>query len=312
MKIKAFLLALNLGIGCSSPSEKEDHRKPQNTDLEKIKQQVLALQGTLAQLTAFTASDFTSCAASLPPFQTLMCKIAQTATAEQQALFVGQIQQVMKVLQTELYGVDCIDATSPGCPVSGSVTARVTANETIIATQGSNITSLQASVTSLSATIATLTARLNNFNGSGSSVETIVTGIQSDIATLDSRLNTIEQTVNDGDIYKTFLICNNVSPTIGPAFEPILITGDNKKAVAYIVSSTSNGMGQVAKAGVTGNYFATTAASTKTCNFKIYDRTTTIKLCWNNTNRSATSAQIDTACNSPTFASPTAACTCVN
>lgn len=311
MKIKALLLALVMASGCSSQSEREDHRTRQNPELEKIKEQVLALQGTLAQLTAFTASDFSSCAVSLPPFQTLMCKIAQTATAEQQVMFVGQMQEVAKILQTELFGFDCMNTTDPGCPVAGSVTARITANEALDTTQSSNITSLQASVTSLTASIATLTARLNNFNGSGSSVETIVTGIQTDIATLDGRLDTIEQIVNDGDIYKTFLICRDIAAS-GPAYEPILITGDNTLAVAYMVNGNANGMGEVAKAGVTGTQYLTTRANSASCKFKVYDRTTTIKLCWKNNDRNASSAQIDTACNSPTFAAPLATCTCVN
>jgi len=299
-------------VGCGSTIEYDNKRSaPENSEFEKLKETVLQLQGTLAQITSFVASDFSSCSISLPPFQTMMCQIAQTANAEQQVLFIGQMQEIAKIFQNELYGTDCLNTTDPGCPVVGSITARVIAAEANITTAQSNITSLLASVASLNASMATLTARLNNFNGSGSSVETIITGIQSDIATLDSRLDSLEQTVNNGDIYKTYLICGNI-PSSGPAYEPILITGDNTIAVAYVVSGTSNGMGEVAKAGVTGSQYLTTRANSANCKFKIYDRTTSIKLCWKNTDRNATAGAIDTACNAPTFANPLATCTCVN
>lgn len=321
-RVTEALLLVVLGFTCINCGgrDKEDHRSnPKNDEIEDLKKTVLELQGTIAQINNFVASDFSNCNGSLPPFETKVCQIAQTATAEQQILFVGQLQQVSKIFQSELYGVDCMDTSSPGCPVGGSITARITAAEAVNSTQTADIDAAEANIATATANIATLTSslatinsRLNNFNGSGNSIETVITSIQSTLTTLSARVTALETTVNSGDIYKTILVCKNVLPTVGPAFEPILLTGDNLKAMAYVVNGNSNGMGLISQAGVTGNYFSTTAASTKTCNFKIYDRTTSIKLCWKNDNRSATTAQIDTACNAPTFASPTAQCTCVN
>lgn len=321
--MKNVLISLLLLFFTSCGSEdRHDYRsngnQAPNEELDDLKKQVLELQGTVAQITSFTANDFTSCNGSLPTFWQTICQISQTSNAEQSATFVGQMQQVAKIFQNELYGTDCINTTDPGCPVLTSVTGRLSTAETTIASHTASITTINANVSTLQTAVAQLQTdvsaiknRLNNFNGSGNSVETVITGIQSSITTLSARVTVLETTVNSGSIYKTFLICGNISAS-GPAFEPILLTGDNTKAVAYLVSGTSNGMGVVSQAGVTGSLYLSTFANTATCKFRIYDRTTTIKVCWKNDNRSATSAQIDTACNSPTFASPTAQCTCIN
>lgn len=310
-----FNIALGLLLSLTSCGQQErvDKRSNPNTnqELEKLKNDVLKLQGTIAQINSFVASNFTNCDNSLPPFETKICQIAQTATAEQQIVFVGQLQQISKIFQTELYGLDCINTTDPGCPVVGSITEQVAGFDARIDDIENDLADVQLDVAQLTVDLATLTTRLNNFNGSGSSIEVVVTGIESDITSLESRVDDLEQTINNGDIYRTFLICKNIA-NVGPAYEPVLITGSDQVVVAYIVSGTSNGMGVVSSAGVTGNYFSSTTASTRACNFKIYDRTTTVKLCWKNTDRQATSAAIDTACNAPSFVAPLVTCTCAN
>lgn len=308
--LKVFLISLTL-ISCGTEKSNTRTKKEDNSELEQLKQQVLNIAGTISQINSFVASDFSNCDNSLPPFEKKICNIAKTATAEQMVLFTGQLQEVSKIFQNELYGPDCISTADLGCPVAGSVTARIDEVEQNVSDALSDIAILQADLAALNGTLSSINGRLNNFNGSGSSIETIVTAIQADLLTLDSRLDTLENNVNNGDIYRTHLVCGDVVAS-GPAFEPALITGDNLRIMMYTVSGTSNGMGVIAEAGISGTQFLSTRANTRACNFKAYDRTTSVKLCWKNTDRSANSAAIDTACNAPTFAAPLSTCTCVN
>jgi outer membrane murein-binding lipoprotein Lpp len=318
--MKVVLSAVLIGsilLGCSPNTTSVVERKvpKQAQDVDNLQKQVLALQGTIAQINAFIASDFSKCGSALPPFEKKICQIAQTATAEQQAIFVGQLQQVSKVFQNQIYGEECLNTTDPGCPVAGSIMARlnsITSIEGDITTLQTAVSSLQTAVTTLQNDLNAVEARLDNFNGTGSSIETVITGVQSTLGTLDTRIDTLENTVNNGDIYKTIFICENVSSS-GPIYEPLLVRGDNMEIRGYMAATTANGMGVLSQAGVTGSLYYQTYANTRTCKFKVYDNTTHLKICWKNTDRSATSSAIDTACDSANnFAAPTSACTCAN
>lgn len=278
-------------VSCGTATVSRRH-----TPLELLRQQILQLQGTIGQINSFIAGDFTDCVLTLPAFERKVCEIAQTATAEQQVEFFGQLQVVVKTFQDELYGVDCLDSVAVGCPVAGSILARADDLET-------DITSLLADVATLQATTSTLASRLDNFNGSGDSIETV-------LADLEAELDTLTSTVTQGDIYQTHFVCHD-NANVGPIFEPVLFTGDQQKLFAYINTTTKNGMGVVAEAGVSGDQVVTTEAATRDCTFKIYDLTTSLKLCWKNDDRSATGGDIDTACDSSnSFASPFSTCTC--
>jgi prefoldin subunit 5 len=336
MKIFRTILLISLFSCAQNPEKHEQRVSSQDLNLNDLKRQVLELQGTIEQINNFVASDFTTCSLTLPAFEQKICQIAQTATAEQEVTFVGQLQQVAKVLQTQIYGIDCINGTDPGCPISGSILSNIAAVQASEATDSSNISSIQTSIstiqtniTALQTSVTGLQTRLNNFNGSGSSVETIITGIQSSIttlnsavaaipgiqssiSTLNSEVAAIQSAISSGNIYKTIFLCSNISAS-GPIFEPVLIKGNNTEVSGYVSTTTGNGMGVVCKAGVTGTVFLSTASNTKACNFKIYDKTTYVKLCWDKSNRSQTTGGIDTACDSVhNFANPTANCTCAN
>lgn len=298
-------------VSCST-QHIDTRSKKSDTELDKLKAQVLDLQGTVTQINNFVASDFTNCSTGLPDFETKICQIAQTATAEQQVIFSGQLQQVVKIFQTEIYGDDCINSVDPGCPVAGSILAEIDANDSQVSQNTNDIAQLQADVLQLQADLASINSRLNDFNGSGSSIEVVISGIEADILALESRIEAIEQIVNNGDVYRTYFICGDISNS-GPVYEPILGTGDQLKFYGYINTGSQNGMGEIAEAGMSGDQYLETESNTKKCKFKIYDLTTSLKLCWKNTDRSANSAAIDTSCDSNnSFANPLVSCTCAN
>ena len=304
---KSTLITILL-LGCGH--EKVNNRSHVDTELEKLKKQIIELQGTVAQINSFVASDFSNCSASLPAFESKICQIAQTATAEQQVIFTGQLQKVVKIFQNEIYGEDCIDDTSPGCPVAGSILADIA--DIDVSGLEADIAQLQADVLQLQADLAGISSRLDDFNGSGTSIEAVIAGIDSDLLDLENRIETLEEAINQGDIYHTYLLCEDIADS-GPAYEPILVTGDNTLIVAYMEGSSKNGMGVVAEAGITGTQYLETDSNTKKCNFAVYDLTSSLKVCWNNANRNANNSSIDNVCDSANnFTSPTGDCTCVN
>lgn len=317
--MKRFILAISMIMAACGSENHNHYHKEKNDDVEKLKSQVLALIGTIDQIENFTASDFSTCSGSLPPFETKICQIAQTATAEQSVLFASQLQEFVKVMQTSLYGADCRETVEAGCPASGSVLHTLDAIETAVndavadvADMQADITALQADVAALQASVASLNSRLNDFNGSGDSIETVVSGIETTIAAMESRIDAIEDTLDSASLYKTVLVCGDIVES-GPIYEAFLITGDDTKVIGYIQDSNKHrGLGVVAAAGA-GDVFMSAQLNTRPCNFKIYDLTTTVKLCWNNSNRNSSRVNIDTACDSANnFASPKANCTCAN
>lgn len=312
---KNYVLILILIVACGT--ERRNYRTNRDSEVQQLKQMVLELQGTVAQIDAFTANDFSDCRSGLPAFEQKICQIAQTATAEQQVIFTGQLQEITKIFQTELFGDDCIDAVEVGCPVAGSVLERIETVETnmidptIVADIQADIAQLQLDVSQLQGDLATLENRLNNFNGTGNSIEVVISGIESDISALESRVSDLEAAINDGDIYQTIMLCEDNAAS-GPVFEPVLMTGNLLEIYAYMRASNNKvGMGVLAEAGASGDQYLTTSGNTKKCKFKIYDLTTELKICWVNNDRKATTGEIDTECDSAGgFVSPTANCTC--
>lgn len=313
-------IALIVALVVSSCGKKNKETEEQNEQIKQLKTQVAYLVGTIEQIDAFTASDYTDCNSNLPSFEKKICQIAQTANAEQLVTITSQLQSFTKVMQTSIYGADCSDEVQVGCPAPGSMMNRLSTLESDLASVNADISSLSADIVSLQADIGTLqsgvaglNSRLNNFNGTGSSIETVISGIDAQIASLDSRLDDVEDVINSEMVYKSVQVCKNIASS-GPVYEIYLLTGDNKKVIGYMEPSRSrHGLGAISEAGVTGHYSGVTSLNTRACNYRIYDKTTHVKLCWNNTNRSASSSSIDTVCNlSGNFANPTSACTCAN
>lgn len=310
MKILLTLLTF-LAVSCGQQEAVDTRRTtpvPQEPDeITILRNMVLNLQGTVTQINNFVASDFSSCdSGSLPAFETKLCQVAQTATAEQQVTLFGQLQELQSIMQESIYGGDCINDTDAGCPMAGSILDDLANID--VATIESDIAQLQTDVTNLQASVNAINTRLDDFDGSGNSIETVINTIESELISLDSRLDDIENVVNGADYYQWIFIGNDIAGLA--AKEPILRTGDKLNIVAYVQSATKNGMGLIAEAGVSGDQTFQTDVKPKV-RFRIYDLTTELKVCWDNTDRNSSAANIDTICDSANnFTTPTADCTC--
>jgi outer membrane murein-binding lipoprotein Lpp len=299
------VVAALLFVGCGQ-SRTIDRRTPPNPEMDKLRTIVMELQGTVAQIDAFTENDFSDCSSNLPEFEKKICQIAQTATAEQRLEYAAQLADMAKIFQTELYGEDCIDTVEVGCPATGSITDIIDDNDT-------SVSQLQSDVLTLQSDIASLEARLDNFNGSGNSVEIVISGIESDVTTIDARVTALENTINNNTVFKAIALCRDIAAS-GPMYETVLMNGDRLSVTAYIKTGTKSGLGVVKDYNDgEGDLYLTTSLNSKNCKFKIYETTANsdLNICWNNANRNASEASIDTECDSTNdFTSPTADCTC--
>jgi len=309
--MRKLIFLLILLIGCGTLEDKQNKRTPRNKEIENLKQVVLQLQGTVAQINAFTASDFSNCTTGLPPFETKICQIAQTSTAEQRVLFASQLSAISKMFQDELYGEDCTNETETGCPVSGSIISEVESLGTDITTFSTDIAALQIQTTQLESDLLILEGRLNNFNGSGDSIETVLTSIDNDIVLLESRITDIENSINSDTVFQAVALCGDISSS-GPIFETLLLSGDKQSITAYLEDGNDAGLGQlkIVDDGQ-GDIYLNTTLNTRRCNFKVYEYNSELKVCWNNSNRRANESSIDNECDfSGGFVNPTGNCTC--
>lgn len=303
MKVRlAVIFSLSFLVpNCGTEEKRIYKRSAENIEFTQIKNQVLELEGTLAMITSFVAGDYSTCNEStLPPFELKICRIAQTANAEQLVQFSGQLNRVVGFMQESLYGPDCTNTIDQGCPVANSIVEKIDNLDLSVIAQ------LQTDVNSLQTSINGLTSRLDDFDGSGESLETVINNIELDIAALESRIDDIENTIAGSDYYTWVFLCND-AVTIN---EPVLLRGDKQELIGYVDGGSGNGMGMMAKAGVSGHQYLTTSIKPK-CSFKVYDLNTSLKICWNNSDRSASALSIDTECDlGGSFASPTVNCTC--
>jgi len=308
MKALSVLISLFSSVSCG---DKDDInlRTPDTSEIERLRQQVLKLEGTIDMINNFVASDYSNCNnVNLPAFESKICKITQTSTAEQQIKIMGQLNQVVTIMQKSLYGIDCVNDTDVGCPVAGSITNKISNIESDITAANNAIDDIEVDITALQNSVNSIEDRMDDFNGGGSSIETVITGIQSDLSTLEGRVTAIEDAVSGTKYYEWVFLCNDVTTF----HEPVLFRGDKKEVRGYVSSVSNNGMGVISTANSSGTQYLATNV-TPTCKFKIYDRITSLKICWKNDNRNATTGQIDTACDSAnSFATPLGTCTCVN
>ena len=152
---------------------------------------------------------------------------------------------------------------------------------------------------------------MDDFDGSGSSIEVVISGMETDIASLESRVTGLETVVNSNKVFESIALCGDIAAS-GPLYETILLSGDRTKITAYIQSGGSSGLGLYKQLGDgSGDLFDTTTLNTKKCNFKVYEKTTELLVCWDNSNRNSNEVTIDNECDlSGGFATPTANCTC--
>lgn len=320
--LKKSLFGVGLLIVCSvlffcsggKTSRQTTTVKPEDdTQIKQLKATILALQGTVDMINSFTESDYTNCSSNLPVFEQKICNIAQTSTAEQRLEFTAQLQQVVKVFQIQLYGTDCLSTTDIGCPKVGSVTSTLDILNTQVVAHDTAITVLQATLVTLQTSLAGINTRLNNFNGTSDSIELVINTIKSDVSDLKTRVASVEQQMQSNKVFESIYLCHDIINS-GPIYEAILRNGDKTTITSYIDSGSRQGLGLFKAVGDSqGDLYTTTTLNTRTCSFKVYevDSNTKLKVCWKNTNRSATSADIDNTCDFVNnFATPLTSCTC--
>ena len=316
MKIVILLLTLFsvTCVSCGKPekvNKRTNRHSPQQEELERLKKEVLALQGTIAQIDAFVANDFADCSNGLPPFETKICQISQTATAQERILYTQQLGEVAKVFQDEIYGEDCINAVDAGCPVANSMTSDIDNIQADILSNNSDITQVIADIATLNSGVSTLQSEIAAIDTRLTSAESAITALENAQTSILSRLDDLEEVVANGDIFKTYQICSDIVDS-GPIYEAVLMSGDKSFITAFITTGTRNGLGILRAANDgNGDTHHTTRVNTKRCKFNIYDDTTELKICWNNDDRNATQVEINTECDSAnSFANPTSNCTC--
>jgi hypothetical protein len=316
--MKALMLLLMLFcvgcMGCGKPetiNKRTDHHSPQQEELDRLKDELLKLQGTIAQIDAFVANDFADCTSGLPAFETKICQISQTATAQERILYTQQLGEVAKVFQDEIYGEDCINTTDVGCPVADSMTSDIESIQVDIASNNSDVAQVVADIATLNSNVSTLELELDAIEVRLTSAEAAIVALENAQASILSRLDDLEEVVANGDIFKTYQLCGDIANS-GPIYEAVLMSGDKSFITAFITTGSKSGLGVLRTANDgDGDTYHSTRVNTRKCKFNIYDDTTELKICWNNADRSAAQAEINTECDSAnSFANPTLDCTC--
>jgi len=316
------IIVLTFFLSCGGTMTIDANQPPTTEDkaIEQLRQAIFSLQGTVAHINAFTENDFSSCSASLPPLEVKICQIAQTATAEQQLLFISQLREMTSMFQNSLYGEDCVDEATVDCPAADSIVSDIAELESDVAINQLDIDAIEVQVAAIAADLATvesdvaaLESRLDDFDGSGNSIETVISGVASDLADLESRVTELEDVTVSDKVFQAIALCEDIGVS-GPVYESILLSGDGQRITAYIETGNKSGLGLLKEYGdAQGDMYASTTLNTRKCNFKVYENDSILELvvCWNNNNRKASESSIDAECDSTNdFASMTANCTC--
>jgi hypothetical protein len=307
IKFLSMIFALVFALSCSSESttNKRTQKSPydeQQAQIKELTDRVNELSLFASTFTAGVTNEFADCNLVTLPLEKKMCQIAQTATATQQLELKSQLAIMAKEFQTVLFGDDCTDAAAVGCPVVGSIKAKIAEMDASIATNTADIASInttivgiQASVTTLAGRVTTLEGRLNNVGGTGKTIETLISEISTDIVLMKADIATIKGTLANSKVLEAFAICGD-NASSGPIYETLLLSGDRSKAFAYVKTGTADGLGLFFSAGNANAYYGTNL-NTRKCQFKMYNNAgnTAVQACWISTNRSATAAQIDAA-----------------
>ena len=216
VKIFKWLILLSiLFYSCGRSTKTEDVRTRETgtqAQIDNLKDQILQLQGTQAQINALVNSDFATCPTSgntANPLINTMCKVAQYATNEQRVLLEGEIGTWTKMLGDQIQNLD------------DSLTNTTNQETSDVATINASITAINTSITSINANIATLQTQMTSANTA--------------IATLQTQINGAIGTIN-GAMTTVSIGAENISA--GPFFESILRSTDKSKVNAYVQAST--------------------------------------------------------------------------
>lgn len=239
MRITIFLLSI-LSLFYSCGVNETVHRRtiaspqPSETDkkIDEIKQEILALQGTQAQLDALVKSDFYTCPLSGDTANVLintMCKVSQYANNELRVELKGQLAAYTKVLDEQIKGV----------------------NDSLAAA----IAQESADVTAINATLATINSSITTINTNITALASRMTTAESAIATLQTQVNGAIGAITGA---MTTLDIGTENMLAGPLYESILRSTDKSKINAYVEASLANvSLGNNPLSAVNGSYTVT-------------------------------------------------------
>jgi len=207
--MKRFIAAFLFMISCDTESTDNRTNVPPTDDRLKIlEDQVLALQGSQAQITALINSDFATCPLSgntVDPLVNKICQISQAATVEARVELKGELGVVAHTLN------DQINALSDGLSAAAAQEA----------TDAAGFTS---SIATINSQLTTINSSLTTLNTSMTNAETAITALQTLTASIVGTLNGALTTIDIGT--------ENLSA--GPNYESILRMTDKSKVNAYI------------------------------------------------------------------------------
>ena len=201
------------------------------SEIQKLRDQVLSLSGTVSQINSLVLSDWATCTPggvdALTALQQNICRIAQAATVEAKIQLKGELSSFVQtqdaalralsnrldnaasnvdivMLKTDVYG----NATGATCstPIAGSVCAR--------------LNSVESSITALQSTVA--------------SQGTSISGLISSVATINGQLT---QVIN-GAMIELAIGSENLSA--GPLFESVLRNPLRSRLTAYVEAVGAN------------------------------------------------------------------------
>lgn len=209
--VLGFLLS---SCGSDKPDDKRtynyDQPKVDDTDkrIKDLETQILALQGTSAQIDNLIQSDFATCPVSGNTADSLInqiCKISQAANVEQIIATKGMLATINQSLTEQINAI----------------------NDSIVtldSREASDIQAINTQITTISGQIATINTTLTTLGTRMTNAETAITALQ-------TLTNSINQTVN-GTMTSFDIGTENLSA--GPVYESVLRMVDKSRINAYV------------------------------------------------------------------------------
>lgn len=202
MKLFKFLFFSVFLAACGQNTDHEDRRTRPNTEIEKLRKEVLRLQGVTEQLSSLVMSDFAACPNSGDTADALVrkiCQVAQAATVESRVQIKGEMSSLIKALQ------DKLDASND------------------------QLSDLQSSYDTIAADLADLTADLAALESRVDDAETAIDALEASVASINGTLNGTMQSIDIGT--------ENLAA--GPLYESLLRRVDKTRINAYIDAYSS-------------------------------------------------------------------------
>lgn len=203
MKLLTIFLAFLLSCG-DQAADSPEAKDPKRTKVEDLQDQVLALQGTIAEINDMVLSNFSSCSGTDAADALIkkICKVAQAATVESKVEMKNELQNFANTMNEKLEYL------------SGDIAEIL---DTIDALDGVDISQLVSDVSTAKSDITSLKSRMTN-------AETAITALENLTNSINGTLNGTVSEVQIG----------NENLAAGPIYESLLKRTDGKKITGYI------------------------------------------------------------------------------